>query len=60
MNRKVETYKSYADEMKSEIKEMVDGIDAENGMGISCLKMIYGFVRRCMLNSKPNKVLSRN
>lgn len=38
-------------ELKEEIKRMVDGIDASWTTGKSALLMTFGFVRRCMLNS---------
>lgn len=42
-------------ELKEEIKRMVDGIDASWTTGKSALLMTFGFVRRCMLNSRKNK-----
>ena len=41
-------------ELKEEIKRMVDGIDASWTTGKSALLMTFGFVRRCMLNSDKN------
>lgn len=60
MNKQKETYESYADQMKSEIKSMIDRIDTKNRIGVSGLKMTYGFVRRCMLNSKSSKTSNGN
>ena len=58
MNKQEKSGVSYTDDMKSEIKNMVDGIDADSTIGASGLKMIYGFVKRCFLESKRKSISS--
>lgn len=50
-----EQEKEYFEQLKLSAKELIDGIGAENEFEQKIIKMIYGFVRRCFLESRSQK-----
>ncbi len=47
-----EAKKEYMEWLKSDTKEMIDGITTDSEFDLKLLQMSYGFVRRCFLESK--------
>ncbi len=50
-----EREKEYFEQLKLSAKELIDGIGTENEFEQKIIKMIYGFVRRCFLESRSQK-----
>lgn len=50
-----EQEKEYFEQLKLSAKELIDVIGAENEFEKKIIKMIYGFVRRCFLESRSQK-----
>lgn len=50
-----EQNKEYAERLKSEAKEFIDGIGTENGHDQRIIKLIYGFARRGFWESRAGK-----
>lgn len=47
--------KEYAERLKSEVKEFIDGIGTENELDQRIIKLIYGFTRRGFRESRAGK-----
>lgn len=41
----------YVSGIKESMKEMIDKMDTGSALGMSALKMAYGFVKRCFLET---------
>ncbi len=50
-----EAKKEYMKWLKSATKEMIDGITLELESDIKILEMVYGFTRKCFLESRTVK-----
>lgn len=51
----VEQRKEYAECLKSAAKEFIDDIGIESERDQQIIKLIYGFTRRCFLESKADR-----
>lgn len=50
-----EQNKDYVEQIKVSAKELIDGIGTDSEFEQKVIKMIYGFIRRGFLESRPKK-----